>query len=164
VLGVCFARFMFESGESAFRSRARPNQPPSFVSPVVVERTAVEAVSNLSESSLVLSRICPGFVRGGCRWPPSPMTVVVDGGATIGRSALVSDEGASWVAAARYEKDGARRRVVTQRTVSARHHPWHHLKRLCLGDDRCYSSLPTHKNLGTEEKIMFLGQKGDVPE
>jgi hypothetical protein len=41
VLKVRLARFLFASGESARRSRARPDQLPSFVSLAVVERTAL---------------------------------------------------------------------------------------------------------------------------
>jgi hypothetical protein len=41
VLEVCLARFMFASGESACRFRARPDQPPSFASPAVVDQTAL---------------------------------------------------------------------------------------------------------------------------
>jgi hypothetical protein len=41
VLEVRLVGFMLTSGESARRSRPRPDQPPSFVSPAVVERTAL---------------------------------------------------------------------------------------------------------------------------
>jgi hypothetical protein len=63
------------------------------------------------------------------------------------------------------KKDKVRRRVVTQQLVSGYRHPSRFLKRLCpdqCGRNRCYSLLPTHKNLDTDKKIMFLGQKGDV--
>jgi hypothetical protein len=56
-------------------------------------------------------------------WLLAPSTVV-DGGVAVGRGALVSDEGASWIAAAKYaNKDEVRRRVVTQRSISACRHP-----------------------------------------
>jgi hypothetical protein len=41
VLEVRLAGFKLASGESTRRSRARSDQPPSFVSPTVVERTAL---------------------------------------------------------------------------------------------------------------------------
>jgi hypothetical protein len=41
VLEVCLARFMFASGESACRFSTRPDQPPSFASPALVDRTTL---------------------------------------------------------------------------------------------------------------------------
>jgi hypothetical protein len=67
---------MFASWESTRHSRARPDQPPSFVSPAVVDWTAVEAVSDLSESSLVLCGTRPRFVRGD-RQMAAPQSVGV---------------------------------------------------------------------------------------
>jgi hypothetical protein len=49
--------------------------------------------------------------------------VVLDGSAAVNHGALMSDEGASWIGAATYvKKDEVRRRVVTQRLVSACRH------------------------------------------
>jgi hypothetical protein len=57
----------------------------------------------------------------------SPFTIAsdpCDGITAVGRGVLLSDEGASWIAVVRYvKKDVARRRAVTQRSVSACRHP-----------------------------------------
>jgi hypothetical protein len=62
VLEVYLARFIFASGESVCRSQAHPDQPPSFVSPTVVERTAAEAVGDFV-------RVVAGLVRETSRIP-----------------------------------------------------------------------------------------------
>jgi hypothetical protein len=80
----------------------------------------------------------------------------------------MSDEGARWIGAATYaKKDEVRRqelRTSQSRLAAARRVARNGFGLIRVASERCCSSLPTHKILGTGKKIMFLVRKGDVPE
>jgi hypothetical protein len=110
-----------------------------------------------------------GSFEAIARWPLAPLTIVVDGGTVVGRGALMSDdECVSWVAAAWYAKkdghDDEQSRNGQSRLAATRRVARNDFVLIRVADSPCCSSLPTHKNLGTHKKTMFLGQNGDVPE